>query len=53
MHIRPFRPADESAVVALWVRCGLTRPWNDPHQDIAKPDLRLGKIGYFKFHVLL
>jgi len=21
--------------VALWERCGLTRPWNDPHDDIA------------------
>lgn len=23
------------AVVALWERCGLTRPWNDPRADIA------------------
>ncbi|CAG2148500.1 Acetyltransferase YpeA [compost metagenome] len=36
MQIRPFRPADESAVVALWQACGLTRPWNDPHRDIAR-----------------
>ncbi|MGO4764464.1 GNAT family acetyltransferase [Cupriavidus sp. 2KB_3] len=36
MHIRPFRPADESAVVALWQACGLIRPWNDPHRDIAR-----------------
>ena len=46
MLIHPFRPADESAVVALWARCGLTRPWNDPHKDIARklavrPDLFL------------
>ncbi len=46
MHIRPFHPNDESAVVDLWARCGLTRPWNDPHQDIARklavrPDLFL------------
>jgi ribosomal protein S18 acetylase RimI-like enzyme len=34
VRIRPFRPADEAAVVALWQACGLTRPWNDPHQDI-------------------
>ncbi|MFP3617399.1 GNAT family N-acetyltransferase, partial [Paraburkholderia sp. SIMBA_050] len=27
---------DESAVVALWQACGLTRPWNDPHRDIAR-----------------
>lgn len=44
--IRPFRPADEAAVVALWRECGLTRPWNDPHADIARklgeqPDLFL------------
>jgi ribosomal protein S18 acetylase RimI-like enzyme len=46
MIIRPFLPADESAVIALWERCGLTRPWNDPHQDIrrklrVRPDLFL------------
>ncbi len=33
--IRPFCDADEDAVVALWHACGLTRPWNDPHRDIA------------------
>jgi ribosomal protein S18 acetylase RimI-like enzyme len=26
---------DIDAVVALWTRCGLTRPWNDPRADIA------------------
>jgi ribosomal protein S18 acetylase RimI-like enzyme len=36
MHIRPYRETDESAVVALWHDCGLTRPWNDPHKDIAR-----------------
>jgi ribosomal protein S18 acetylase RimI-like enzyme len=36
MHIRIFRAADESAVVALWDECRLTRPWNDPHKDIAR-----------------
>ena len=34
--IRPFREADEAQVVALWRACGLTRPWNDPHRDIAR-----------------
>lgn len=34
--IRPFRDSDEDAVVALWHACGLTRPWNDPHRDIAR-----------------
>ena len=33
--IRPIRDDEVEAVVALWARCGLTRPWNDPHQDIA------------------
>lgn len=27
--------ADIEPVVALWQRCGLTRPWNDPRADIA------------------
>jgi ribosomal protein S18 acetylase RimI-like enzyme len=36
MEIRSYRPADEDAVVALWHECGLTRPWNDPHKDIAR-----------------
>jgi ribosomal protein S18 acetylase RimI-like enzyme len=27
--------ADLEPVVALWQRCGLTRPWNDPSGDIA------------------
>ena len=28
--------ADEAdAVIALWLACGLTRPWNDPAADIA------------------
>ena len=26
--------ADIDAVVALWLACGLTRPWNDPRADI-------------------
>jgi ribosomal protein S18 acetylase RimI-like enzyme len=34
--IRPFRPADTEAVVALWESCGLVRPWNDPRRDIAR-----------------
>ena len=36
LHIRPYHAADEAAVVALWHTCGLTRPWNDPHLDIAR-----------------
>jgi hypothetical protein len=26
---------DRDAVIALWERCGLTRPWNDPAFDFA------------------
>jgi ribosomal protein S18 acetylase RimI-like enzyme len=36
MDIRAFRTEDESAVVALWKRCGLVRPWNDARRDIAR-----------------
>lgn len=34
--IRPYRATDETAVIALWQACDLTRPWNDPHKDIAR-----------------
>jgi ribosomal protein S18 acetylase RimI-like enzyme len=35
--VRIVEIADEDIepVVALWERCGLTRPWNDPRADIA------------------
>ena len=36
MQIRPFEPGDEPAVIALWQRSELTRPWNDPRNDIAR-----------------
>ncbi|WAB85046.1 GNAT family acetyltransferase [Microcella daejeonensis] len=36
MLIRPFSPLDTDAVVELWRAAGLTRPWNDPHRDIAR-----------------
>jgi ribosomal protein S18 acetylase RimI-like enzyme len=36
MDVRPYRPADEDAVVGLWRRCGLIRPQNDPRKDIAR-----------------
>ncbi|MGB1918926.1 MAG: GNAT family acetyltransferase [Candidatus Puniceispirillales bacterium] len=44
--IRPFDPADTDAVIAIWQACGLTRPWNNPQQDITRkmrvqPDLFL------------
>jgi ribosomal protein S18 acetylase RimI-like enzyme len=36
MQIRAFQTADTDTVIALWEACGLTRPWNDPHKDIAR-----------------
>ena len=35
LAISPIVDADVEAVIALWQRCGLTRPWNDPAFDIA------------------
>jgi ribosomal protein S18 acetylase RimI-like enzyme len=35
LSIAPIEDADVAAVIALWQRCGLTRPWNDPAADIA------------------
>lgn len=35
LAIEAITDADVEGVVALWQRCGLTRPWNDPHADIA------------------
>lgn len=51
MHIRPFHPDDEEAVIALWKRCHLVRTWNDPSKDIRRklqvsPELFLvGQVG--------
>lgn len=35
LAITAIEDADVTAVVSLWERCGLTRPWNDPAADIA------------------
>jgi ribosomal protein S18 acetylase RimI-like enzyme len=35
LSIRPLAAGEEAAVIALWHACGLTRPWNDPAQDLA------------------
>jgi ribosomal protein S18 acetylase RimI-like enzyme len=35
LAIAAIGDADIAAVIALWQRCGLTRPWNDPAADIA------------------
>ena len=55
MHIRPYQASDEAAVVALWQACELTRPWNDPHKDIARklqvhPELFL--VGEVQGHLM-
>lgn len=36
VEIRPFELPDTEAVVSLWQEAGLTRPWNNPHQDISR-----------------
>ena len=36
MELRPYAAADENAVVELWQRCELTRPWNHPRKDIQR-----------------
>jgi ribosomal protein S18 acetylase RimI-like enzyme len=36
MQIRVFQPDDQLAVIALWQRCDLLRPWNDPVKDMAR-----------------
>ena len=35
LTIAPIEDADIAEVIALWRRCGLTRPLNDPAADIA------------------
>ena len=36
MKIQPYKKSDESAVIALWQKCNLIRPQNDPHKDIVR-----------------
>jgi ribosomal protein S18 acetylase RimI-like enzyme len=35
LNITAIEDADVPDVIALWERCGSTRPWNDPAGDIA------------------
>lgn len=35
LTITEAEDSDIDAIVSLWTRCGLTRPWNDPRADIA------------------
>lgn len=36
LRIRAFELADTEPVVSLWQETGLTRPWNNPYQDISR-----------------
>jgi ribosomal protein S18 acetylase RimI-like enzyme len=36
IEIRVFAPGDTDTVVSLWQTTGLTRPWNNPYQDISR-----------------
>ncbi|EKS32423.1 GNAT family acetyltransferase [Afipia clevelandensis] len=36
LAVTAIADADIPAVVALWERCELTRPWNEPQADIAR-----------------
>lgn len=36
LTIRCFSLADQQAVIDLWQRCDLLRPWNDPVKDISR-----------------
>jgi ribosomal protein S18 acetylase RimI-like enzyme len=36
MEIRPFSIENEQAVIAIWQKCDLVRPWNNPHLDIQR-----------------
>ena len=35
LSFAPIADDDVAKIIALWERCGLTRPWNDPAADIA------------------
>ncbi len=36
MHIASLSPPEFEAVIALWHDAGLTRPWNDPDEDLRR-----------------
>ncbi len=36
MEIRAYQAEDESAVIDLWLRCGLVAPQNNPQADIRR-----------------
>jgi len=51
LSITPAAEADLPDIAALWERCGLTRPWNDPRADMtlarrgANSTILVGKHG--------
>ncbi len=36
MIIKEYTPEYENAVIELWQKCGLNRPWNNPKLDIER-----------------
>jgi ribosomal protein S18 acetylase RimI-like enzyme len=36
MEIRGYQPRDEDAIIKLWRKCDLLRPWNSPKTDIER-----------------
>ena len=36
IDVRAFELRDTEEIVSLWQAAGLTRPWNDPYQDIRR-----------------
>ena len=38
LSIAEASDSDTDALVALWTRCGLVRPWNDARADIARAE---------------
>lgn len=36
MKIRTYQSSDEKHLIDLWIKCGLTVPWNDPKKDIQR-----------------
>ncbi|CAM3978134.1 GNAT family acetyltransferase [Psychrobacter arenosus] len=36
MKMRTFKESDRQSIIQLWQDCNLSRPWNDPDQDISR-----------------
>ncbi|GAB2623809.1 hypothetical protein GCM10027067_39960 [Pseudactinotalea suaedae] len=36
VETRQLRADEADLAVALWTRCGLVRPWNEPRGDVAR-----------------